>query len=83
MIMMKKQEISVHCGRTTDSFESLEQICKERSDELKNRLDFSTHQSITITFWTEDFPELICVGTFSKDENGVISYELDYSETTL
>lgn len=37
----------------------------------------------TVAFWTEDFPELICVGRFKKDNEGNIDYTLDFSESTL
>lgn len=38
---------------------------------------------VEVSFWTEDVPELICVGTFSKKRDGSVSYRLDFSESTL
>ena len=43
----------------------------------------SNKSETTVTFWTEDFPELICVARFNKDDKGNIFYELDFSESTL
>lgn len=46
-------------------------------------MDFSVQSEIVVPFWTEDFPELICTGTFHKNSLGEIVYELDFSESTL
>ena len=53
------------------------------SMELKTKMDFSVQSEIVVPFWTEDFPELICTGTFHKNSLGEIVYELDFSESTL
>ena len=79
----KQQELSVKCGKVSDSFEDLKSICKEKSENLKNQIDIPHQSTVTVAFWTEDFPELICVGHFKKNEKEEIVYDLDFSETTL
>lgn len=63
---MEQKELSVKCGKTSDSFDNLMSICKKKSDELKCQLNVSTLSTVTVTFWTEDFPELIGVGILRK-----------------
>lgn len=86
-IIMKQedsnQQLSVACGNTTDSFEMLEQLCKKKAEQLSRKLVFGSVSTIKVPFWTENFPELICVGTFTKQENGEITYNLDFSQSTL
>ena len=77
------EELSIKCGKVTDSFEGLKSICLEKSEELKTKVELSNQSATTVTFWTEDFPELICVARFKKDDKGNIVYELDFSESTL
>lgn len=78
-----QQELAIHCGKTTDSIEKLQSICEKRANELKPQIDFSSQSEIIVPFWTEDFPELICTGTFSKNNLGEIVCKLDFSESTL
>lgn len=80
---MERKELSVKCGKVSDSFENLKSICKEKSEELKNQLKISSQSAAMVTFWTEDFPELIGVAHFKKNEREEIVYELNFSETTL
>lgn len=86
---MKKEnpqnEIVVRCGKTTDSMEKLEKICKEEAEKLAKTIDLSKGNAISVPFWAPEpgFPELICVGKFSRDKSGKIVYELDFSESTL
>lgn len=44
---------------------------------------FSTQSEIVVPFWTKDFPELICTGTFSKNSLGEVVYELDFQNLLL
>ena len=83
MSTLNQQELAIHCGKTTDSFEKLKLICEEQADELKTKITFSTQSEIVVPFWTKDFPELICTGIFSKNSLGEVVYELDFSESTL
>lgn len=80
---MGQQELSVKCGKTSDSFEYLKSICMKKSEELKTKVEISNQLATTIAFWTEDIPELICVARFKKDDKGNVVYELDFSESTL
>lgn len=84
---MKKENnypnISIECGKTTNSFEELQMLCKEEAEKISKSIDISNQEAISVPFWTSDFPELICVGKFSRDESGSIVYELDFSESTL
>lgn len=79
----QKREISVHCGKVTDSFEKLEALCREEADRLSLTMDVPEGQTVSAAFWTGDFPELICVGTFRRKDDGMAGYDLDFSESTL
>lgn len=87
MIAMKlndsTQNLSIKCGKTTDSFEELKALCEREADKLLRTIDFSSQSTISVAFWTTDFPELICIGNFLKKETGGVCYDLDFSETTL
>lgn len=76
-------EISVKCGKTTDSLEMLQSICEKKAKDLQKTLNIPADESLAVVFWTEDTPELIGVGYFSKTQDGTVKYELDYSESTL
>mgnify|MGYP006382986537 CR=1 FL=1 len=77
------EELSIKCGKVTDSLEVLKSICMEKSEELTTQVEVSNQSATTVAFWTEDFPELICVARFNKNDEGKIVYELDFSESTL
>lgn len=79
----KQEEIKVRCGKESDSLETLMELCNNKAEELKKTIDLQEQDEVTVSFWTEDFPELICVGTFRKIESGEIVYDLDDSESTL
>lgn len=78
----KATELSVKCGKTTDSIEVLTNKCKMEAQKLLNIIEFPVDCTANVSFWTSDFPELICVGHF-YNEDGVIQYDLDFSESTL
>ena len=46
-------------------------------------MDFSAEPTKSVSFWTSDFPELICIGNFFKEKDGNIHYDLDFSQSTL
>lgn len=79
---MKSNPESIHCGNAEDSFDSLKKTCEEEAKKLCVTLSMAQGEVVEIPFWTSDFPELICVGRFSKSDD-VVTYELDYSESTL
>ena len=78
-----KLNISIECGKTTNSFEELQKLCLLEAEKLSKSIVISNQEEISVPFWTSDFPELICVGNFSRNESGSIMYKLDFSETTL
>ncbi len=80
---MKNESISIHCGETTDSFEKLQILCKEEAEKLLETIDVPNQTIISVSFWTSDIPELICVGNFSRNASDSIGYELDFSQSTL
>lgn len=75
--------ISIECGKTTNSFEELQKLCQVEAEKLSKNIGTFNQAVVKVPFWTSDFPELICVGNFSRNENGSIVYELDFSESTL
>lgn len=79
---MKSNPEAIHCGNTEDSFESLKKACEEEAKKLCESLNVATGEVVEIPFWTSDFPELICVGKFTKSDERVM-FDLDYSESTL
>lgn len=81
--MSLEKEMVVHCGKVTDSMETLETLCCEEAEKLLATLEVPEKGSVEVPFWTEDFPELIAVGKFSRDKSGKVIYELDFSESTL
>ena len=80
-----QNEITVRCGKTTDSMEKLERICMEEAEKLSKTIELPEGNAISVPFWASEpgFPELICVGKFSRNETGKVVYELDFSESTL
>ena len=77
------EELKIKCGKVTDSLEILKSICMEKAEELKTKVEISSQSATIVTFWTEDFPELICIAIFKKDNEDNVVYELDFSESTL
>lgn len=78
--------LSVSCGKNTDSMEKLANLCEQEAEKLVKTLDIAEGDAISVIFSTisgPGFPELICVGVFSRDDSGKIVYELDFSESTL
>ena len=65
------QELSIKCGKTTNSFEELKLLCKKEADKLLKTIDVSSQSTISVAFWTVDIPELICIGNFSFDSQGL------------
>lgn len=75
--------VSITCGKTTDSFEKLQKLCREEAEKLSKTITIANQEKISVPFWTSDFPELIGVGKFSLDENSMITYTFNFDETTL
>lgn len=74
-------EQQVEIGSVSDSMEKLTKLCHEKAEQLTKTMIIEN--DVMVTFWTEDIPELICIATFSKNTNGNITYNLDFSQSTL
>lgn len=73
-------EQQVHVGKVSDSMEKLEKLCKEKAELMAKTMT----DIVKVPFWTEEpAEELICVANFSKGEDGRMTYELDFSQSTL
>ncbi|MBO5185937.1 MAG: hypothetical protein J6B91_02655 [Prevotella sp.] len=75
--------ISIKCGKTTDSFEKLKELCEKEAEALTKTLKVPEHTAVSVPCWTKDVPELIGVALFRKDNDGSVIYSLDFTETTL
>ena len=73
----------IKCGKVRDGFDALTSLCEKEAQKLCTQLDIQPNTTVEVSFWTKDFPELIGVGRFTANENGNITFVLDYSETTL
>lgn len=78
-----EKEIAINCGISTDGLKKLKQLCEVEAEKYLEKIDFSNNDMFVIPFWTTDIPELICVGKFYKNKEGVATYTLDFSQTTL
>lgn len=76
------QEI-YHIGSVEDSFESLQTMCNDASCELLDSIKVSEGQTVEVIFITEDFPELIGISTFTRNENGLLVFKLSFDQSTL
>ena len=78
-----RQVMQVRVGSPYDDFETLEEKCNNKSNELLKIVSLKEGEEIEVEFWTSGCPELICVSKISKSETGFVSYHLDFSESTL
>ena len=78
-----RKELSFSLGSVDDSFEDLQQMCKDKSNELIKTVDLEDGKELDVVFWTKDIPELIGVSKISKNEHGLLTYSIDFSESTL
>lgn len=82
-IRPSKKEMSIHIGSVNDSFESLQVMCNDKSNELLKSIELSVGEEMEVVFWTSYIPELIGVSKFIKNDSGLLTFSLDYSLTTL
>lgn len=82
-IKSSKKAMSIGIGSVNDSFESLQIMCNDKSNELIKSVDLNAGEEMEVVFWTADIPELICVSKITKSESGMLSYRLDYTLSTL
>ena len=77
------EELTINCGKNSDSWEKLESLCNAEAEKLLQTIRI-TNDTLSVPCWTlSRRTELIGVMHFYKGENGVITYELDSSESTL
>ena len=72
-------ERQVLVGKVSDDMEKLKQLCSKEAEQLVKTIT----RNEVVTFWTADFPELICVAQFNKGMDGQMTYELDFSQATI
>ncbi len=78
---MSTNNISI--GKTTDSFEDLQILSQKEAEKIAKTLEIKEGEKLGFSFWTSDFPELICEAVFGKNEEGNIEFVLDFEQTTL
>lgn len=78
-----KRVLQINVGSIYDSYDLLKSLCDDKSNELVNSIELNVGEKLEVVFWTDDIPELICVSKFTKDTFGMISYQLDFSQSTL
>ena len=70
--------------RKNGNISKMLEAIKEEAEKLRATIEVPDHGKVSVPFWTAyQFSELIGVAYFSKDKNGEVVYELDFSETTL
>lgn len=82
-IKPSKKELSVSIGSVDDSFESLQTMCNDKANELIKSVELENGEEMQVVFWTEDLPELIGIANITKNDAGLMTYSMDYSQTTL
>ncbi len=78
-----KKELSVYIGKVNDNFESLQVMCNDKVNELMKAVKLEHGEEMQVVFWTEDFTELIGTANITMNADGLMTYSLDYSLTTL
>lgn len=73
--------MEIRIGKTSDCISQLESLCIVKAEEMSKTIDFSGE--LVVFFWTEDFPELIGMCKFSKESDGTIVFDIDFSQSTL
>ena len=74
---------AVHCGSVNDDYGQLQARCHSEAEKLAPRLAAEAGNEWNVPFWTEDVPELICVGSVRRTDGGTVMFELDFSQGTL
>lgn len=82
-VQPEKRTLSFQIGSANSSVESLECMCKDKSQDIMKSIKLNNGEEIDVVFWTAGDAELICVSKITKNEAGVLSYRLDFSESTL
>lgn len=82
-IQPSSKEMTIKIGSVKDSFMSLKTMCNDKSVELQKTLQLNNEDKLDVVFWTADIPELIGISTFTKNKDGLISFNLNCDESTL
>lgn len=60
-------------GSSEDSFEKLQTLCNDKSNELLKTIELETGEEMIVVFWTTDiFAELIGVAKIEKNNSGML-----------
>lgn len=78
-----EKSLNINIGKTTDNFQMLEKLCQIEVQKLKSNKQIINGEITSVTFWTEDFPELIAIAKFTEDVEGNIDCKLSFDESTL
>ncbi len=86
----KREELSqpiktttIHIGSVSDTKESLAIQCYDKSIEMLYSIHLTKNEKHNVVFWTSDIGELICVAKFMANNDGIVSFSLDFTESTL
>lgn len=82
-IQPSSKEMTIKIGSVKDSFMSLKTMCNDKSVELQKTIQLNNEDKLNVVFWTADIPELIGISTFTKNKDGLISFNLNCDESTL
>lgn len=58
-------------------------MCNDKANELIKTIELEPGEEMQVVFWTEDISELIGTAKITKNDVGLMTYSLDYSQTTL
>lgn len=85
MTSTKQQPIQVKVGKNTDNEETLEVLCREKAEEFRKAFAANPGEfNEEVVFWTSSpKTEFIGAAYFKRNDNGEISYDLDFSESTV
>lgn len=81
--MFESNLSAVHCGKNSDNIKTHKQLCENEAKKLVSTLIIEDGDTLEIPFFTNGYPDLICVGYFSKNGAGNIDFRLDYSNCSL
>lgn len=79
-----KCSITIELGSSTDGLQVLKPMCNDTINHLAKTLDLKDGEEQEVVLWTSfGIPELIGIATISKNNDGLITYSIDYSQSTL
>lgn len=79
-----KKEMSMYIGSVSDNIDTLKAMCNDEANELIKSVELSYGEEMNIVFWTADFiPELIGIAAITRNNSGLLTYKLDFSQSTI